>query len=208
MAETLDVVDSGGKPAGRVALPEAVFGYPVKGHLLHEAVTASLANRRRGTAATKTRARVSGGGKKPWRQKGTGRARAGSSRNPLWRHGGTTFGPQPRDYTVELPRKARRNALKSALADKHALGRLVVVSELTLAEAKTKAAAALLAALKVAPSALLVDGAGNDALFRAMRNLPRSRAVAVGALNATEILRHEWLVLSQAAFASLMERFQ
>jgi large subunit ribosomal protein L4 len=128
----------------------AVFGRVGDNSLLHEAVRMQLANRRRGNAATKTKGFISGGGKKPWRQKGTGRARAGSTRSPLWRHGGTIFGPQPRDYSYKMPKKAWRHALCLALSDRAKNGKLVVVESLELAEPKTKTANAFLGALGVA----------------------------------------------------------
>src|SRR2546426_8933313 len=123
---TLAVVSQSRAPVGQVEVPAAVVAGPVREHLLHEAVRSQLAARRAGTAATKTRGLVSGGGKKPWRQKGTGRARAGSIRSPLWAGGGTIFGPQPRDYTYRLPKSARQAALRAALAARHAAGKLLV----------------------------------------------------------------------------------
>ena len=123
----VQVLDQSGNPVREMDLPEEVFSYPVKDHLIYEAVVNYLANQRQGTACTKTRGEVSGGGRKPWRQKGTGRARAGSIRSPLWRHGGTVFGPKPRDYSYSIPRKAKKNALKSALATKLAEKQLLVV---------------------------------------------------------------------------------
>jgi len=203
----LNVLDTSGKKTAEVELPAGVFDYPAKGHLVHEAVVGFRANQRRGTAATKTRGLVSGGGRKPWRQKGTGRARAGSTRSPLWRKGGTVFGPLPRDYRQELPKQARRNALRSALADKYAAERLVVYDALELKEPKTKAAAELLRTLKL-DSALLVDDRSNRNLFLAMRNLPRVKAVDAGLLNVFDVLNHTWLVFSRRAFAAVMERLK
>jgi large subunit ribosomal protein L4 len=203
----LQVIDRSGKPSAEVDLPESVFSYPEKGHLVYEAVVSQLANRRQGTAATKTRSEVRGGGRKPWRQKGTGRARVGSVRSPLWKKGGTVFGPQPRDYGTELPKKARRNALKSVLAGKLAEGKLLVVDGLELNEPKTKEALALLKAFNL-DSALLVDVAGNTNLFLSVRNLPKVKAVEVGALGITDVLAHSWLVFSRRAFESAMERLK
>jgi len=203
----LQVFDRSGKPAAEVELLDSVFAYPEKGHLVYEAVVNYLANQRQGTAGTKTRAEVSGGGKKPWRQKGTGRARVGSTRSPLWRKGGTVFGPQPRDYSYELPKKARRNALRSALSQKLAAGLVLVLSELDLKEPKTKEAAALLKAFHL-DSALFVDGAENKNLFLAVRNLPRAKAVEVRTLNVYDVLNHKWLVFSQRALESAMERLK
>ncbi len=203
----LQVFDTSGKQAAEVSLPAGVFAYPDKGHLVYEAVVNFQANQRQGTAATKTRAMVSGGGKKPWRQKGTGRARAGSTRSPLWRKGGTTFGPQPRDYSYELPKKARRNALRSVLSRKLADGRILVLSAFDIKEPKTREAAALLKTFNL-DSALLVEGGENANLYRAVRNLPRVKAVDVRSLNAVDVLDHDWLVFSRRALESAMERLK
>jgi large subunit ribosomal protein L4 len=203
----LQVFDRSGNPAAEMELTDSVFAYPEKGHLVYEAVRSYRANQRQGTAATKTRAEVRGGGKKPWRQKGTGRARVGSIRSPLWKKGGTVFGPQPRDYSYELPKKARRNALRSALSRKLADGLILVLSELELKEPKTKEAAALLKAFHL-DTALFVDGAENTNLFRAVRNLPRAKAVDVRTLNIYDVLNYKWLVFSQRALESAMERLK
>ena len=203
----VQIIDRKGKPSAEMDLPDSVFSYPEKGHLVYEAVISHLANRRRGTAATKTRGAVSGGGKKPWRQKGTGRARAGSTRSPLWRKGGTVFGPQPRDYSIELPKKARRNALRSVLARKLADKQLLVVEGLEVKEPKTREALALLKNLGL-DSALLVDVHENTNLFLSVRNLPKFKAVDVGSLNITDVLAHKWLVFSRRAVESAMERLK
>jgi large subunit ribosomal protein L4 len=203
----LDVLDKGGKTARSVELPEGVFSYPAKDHLIYEAVINYQANQRRGTAATKTRSLVRGGGKKPWRQKGTGRARAGSSRSPLWKKGATTFGPKPKDYSYEIPKKARRNALKSALSMRLKANRILVLEDLSLAEAKTKAAAAWLKGLKV-DSALIVEGAGNRNLYLALRNIPKVKAVDPLRLNVYDVLDHKWLVFSEQALTSVVERLK
>jgi large subunit ribosomal protein L4 len=203
----LQVFDQSGKPAAEVDMPESVFAYPDKGHLVYEAVVNYQANQRQGTAATKTRAKVAGGGRKPWRQKGTGRARAGSTRSPLWRKGGTVFGPQPRDYSYELPKKARRNALRSVLSRKLADSLILVLSEIDIKEPKTKEAAALLKAFHI-DSALLVDSHENTNLFLSVRNLPKVKAVDVRTLNVYDVLNHKWLVFSQRALESAMERLK
>src|SRR5438477_3394405 len=153
----IDVVNTENKKVGSVDLSDDVFGGRVKTDLIHESVVRANAAERRGTHATKTRAMVSGSGKKPWRQKGTGRARVGEIRNPLWRKGGTVFGPQPRSYAYTLPKKVERGALRAALAQKIQQGDLLVVDALGLSEAKTKAAAELLARLGVSGKAVLVD---------------------------------------------------
>src|SRR5215468_3332978 len=157
MAEptTVPVVNQSKEPAGEITLPAGVFDGPVRRHLLYEVVNMQRANRRAGTASTKTRGEVRGGGKKPWRQKGTGRARAGSSRSPLWVGGATIFGPQPRDYSYRLPASARKAALRSALAAKLRDGQLLVVDRLAIEEPKTRLLAKLLSDLQV-KSALIV----------------------------------------------------
>src|SRR3989475_3703117 len=157
-----DVVDSQNKKVGSVDVRDDVFGGRVNTDLIWEAVVHENAAARRGTHQTKNRANVSGSGKKPWRQKGTGRARIGSIRNPLWRHGGTVFGPQPRSYDFALPKRVRRGALRAALAQKLKDGTLVVVDALSAGEVKTKAAAALLARLGVTGKVVLVDVALDD----------------------------------------------
>jgi large subunit ribosomal protein L4 len=192
---------------GEVDVPAAVVAGPVREHLLHAMVRSQLASRRAGTAATKTRGFVSGGGKKPWRQKGTGRARAGSIRSPLWAGGATIFGPQPRDYSYRLPKSARRAALRSALAARHADGKLVVVDELRLAEAKTKRMAECLGTLGLGgASVLVVLAEANEAIERASRNLPRVKVLRVGGLNVYDVLGHEHLVLTRAALERIAAR--
>jgi large subunit ribosomal protein L4 len=193
--EKAQVINRNGQAVGSVELPESVFGYPVKGHLIY------------GTAATKTRAQVSGSNRKPWRQKGTGRARAGATRSPLWRHGGTTFGPQPKSFATALPKEARKNSLRSALAGKRADGRILIVDDLALASAKTREAAALLKGLSVG-SALVVDAGTNAPLFTALRNVPRTKALSWERLGTRDVLAYEWLVISRPAFISLMEKLQ
>ena len=203
----LDIIDRDGRSAAQEDLPEEDFTPAAKDHLIYEDVITYQTNKRQGTAATKTRAFVRGGGKKPWRQKGTGRARVGSIRSPLWRKGGTVFGPQPRDYSSELPKKAKRGALRSALAHKLAAGELIVASELDVKEPKTKEAVALLKAFKL-DSALLVDLHDNATLFLAVRNLPRVKAVDVSGLNIYDVLAHKRLVFSRRAFEAVLEKLK
>jgi large subunit ribosomal protein L4 len=202
----LPILDTDGRTAREIDLPEGLFSYPVKTHLIYEAVVNYRANQRRGTAATKTRAMVSGGGRKPWRQKGTGRARAGSNRSPLWRKGGTTFGPQPRDYSYAMPKKARRNALQSALTQKFEEQNLMIVETLEFKEPKTRDAVRLLKALNLS-SALLVDNQDNTNLFLAVRNVPGVKAVDPGRINIYDVLNHTGLVFSQRAFEFLREKW-
>ncbi len=201
----LPMLDREGKVNGEVSVPDSVFAYPVKKHILYEVTVNYLANQRQGTVSTKTRGEVSGSNRKPWRQKGTGRARVGSIRSPLWRKGGTIFGPKPRDYSYELPQAVKRNALKSALALRFGEKRILLVDDLNLPQPKTKEGAKLLQALQV-DSALVVDLAENKNLFLAFRNLPRAKAIDPQRLNAWEVLRYKWLIISQRAFDSLMTR--
>lgn len=203
----VQVLDNSGKSLKEISVPAEVFSAPVKEHLLWEAVRNHRANQRRGTAATKTRSAVSGGGRKPWRQKGTGRARAGSNRSPLWRGGGTTFGPQPRDYSYRMPRKAKRAALKSALAMKLADKQLLVMDSLEFTEPKTKQAVGLLKKLELT-SALVVDSHENRNLVLAMRNIPRVKTVDFNQLNVYDVLNYKGLVFSKRAFDSLMEKLK
>jgi len=206
MAKT-QILDKTGKVKAEVELPAGIFEAPVHEHLLYEAAVNHLANRRRGTATTKTRAEVSGSNRKPWRQKGTGRARAGATRSPLWRKGGTTFGPRPKNYGYALPKAAKAEALRSAVASRQAAGRLLIVEDLKLSAPRTRDAAALLKALKVG-SALIVDDHGNEALFIATRNLPGIKAIDWRLVNTHDVLRYEWLVLSRQAFESLVEKLK
>ena len=201
------VLDKNGNPTGEIDLPAEVFAGPVNAHLLYEATLNFRANQRRGTATTKTRAEVSGSNRKPWRQKGTGRARAGATRSPLWRKGGTTFGPRPKDYGYALPKEIKMGALRSALAAKQADQAILIVNDLTLAAAKTKDAALLLKGLKV-DNALVVDVHENAALFTAMRNIPRVKAVDWRRVNTHDVLNYKWLVLSRQAFESLVEKLK
>ncbi len=203
----LPVLNQEGKVRGEINLPESIFSYPVKKHILYEAVVNYLANQRQGTASTKTRGEVSGSNRKPWRQKGTGRARAGSIRSPLWRKGGTVFGPKPRDYSYEIPKQVKKNALKSALALRYREKKLLLVDDLSFQQSKTKNAVELLKQLQV-DSALVVDLADNRNLFLAMRNLPQAKAVDARCLNVYDILKYKWLVISQRAFDTLISRFE
>jgi large subunit ribosomal protein L4 len=203
---TVAVVSQSRAHVGDLEVPAVVVAGPVREHLLHEAVKSQLASRRGGTAAAKTRHFVRGGGKKPWRQKGTGRARAGSSRSPLWRGGAVIFPPQPRDYSYRLPRSARQAALRAALAARHAEGKLVVVDRLELAEPKTKRMIECLAGLGVDGSALLVLAAADDAVQRAARNLPHVKVIQTAGLNVYDVLGHATLVMTRAAMEQVAAR--
>jgi large subunit ribosomal protein L4 len=186
-------------------LDEQIFGVKARPHLLHQAVVMQLRNRRAGTAATKSKGFVRGGGRKPWRQKGTGRARAGSIRSPIWVGGGTIFGPQPRDYSFRMPRKARREALLSALSLKKQEGKLIVLDKLELEEAKTKLMARALAELNV-QSALIVVSQPDERIERSARNLTKIKVLRVEGLNVYDLLRYDHLILMEGALKLLQER--
>jgi large subunit ribosomal protein L4 len=207
MAEptTVPVVNQAKEPAGEITLPAGVFDGPVRRHLLYEVVNMQRANRRAGTAATKTRGEVRGGGKKPWRQKGTGRARAGSTRSPIWVGGATIFGPRPRDYSYRLPDSARRSALRSALAMKVREGQLMVVEAIEIPDGKTKSVVQMLATLGL-DSALIVIEAADPMLERAARNLPGVKVLRAAGANVEDILRYQRLVLTRAAVTALSGR--
>lgn len=186
-------------------LNEAIFGAKTRSHLLHQTVVMQLANRRGGNAATKSKGWVRGGGKKPWRQKGTGRARSGSIRSPIWVGGGTVFGPTPRDYSYRLPRQARRAALLSALSLKNRDGKIIVVDKFELEAAKTKIMVEALAQLKVA-SALIVIAQPDVNVERSARNLPSVKVLRVEGLNVYDLLRYDHLVLTESALRLMEER--
>jgi len=202
---TVDVVNQQNEKVGSVDLRDDVFGGRIKTDLIHESVVRANAADRRGTHATKTRAMVSGSGKKPWRQKGTGRARVGEIRNPLWRKGGTTFGPQPRSYDYRLPRKVEKGALRAALAQKLRDGDVVVVDALSVGEIKTKAAAEMLLRLGVERRALLVDVKPEDKLTLSVRNLAVIRLLPSNQVSARDVMNARRVVLTQAALEKLQD---
>ena len=201
----LNIQNSEGKTVDTIELNDEVFGGRVKADLIWASVVQENASERRGTHATKNRALVSGSGKKPWRQKGTGRARVGSSRTPLWRHGGTVFGPQPRSYAYSMPKKVEIGALRAALAAKMQAGEVVVVEALTAGEIKTKAAAELLKRLGVTGKAVLVDVAVDDNLSRSVRNIPGVSLVASGRLTARSVIDAGRVVATKSAIEKLQE---
>jgi len=200
----VEVVDKENNPVGKTELPDEIFGVEVNKALLHEVVLNHLANKRQGTATTKTRGLVSGGGRKPYRQKGTGRARAGSIRSPLWRGGGTVFGPQPRDYSYKLPKKKKWLALSSALAAKLSDGEIIVIDDLSINEPKTKAVKGLLKNLGL-KNVLMVIPERDETLELAARNIPRVDVARVKELNVYSILVHEKLLISQNAIEKMKE---
>ncbi len=205
MALQIEVRNQKNDPVHKMDLSEEVFAYPLRIPLIHEAVRHFLAMGRRGNASTKTRGEVRGSGRKPWKQKKTGRARVGSIRSPIWRGGGTTFGPQPRKYGFRLPRKMRRNALRSVLSEKLREGRLLVTEDLSLPEPKTRRLVELLEGIEMQGSVLIVDRQDNRNLLLAARNHPRCKAVAFSRVNVYDLLAHESLVISEAALGSLTE---
>ena len=202
---TVDVVNSQNEKVGSLDLRDDLFGGRIKTDLIHESVVRANAAERRGTHATKTRAMVSGSGKKPWRQKGTGRARVGEIRNPLWRKGGTTFGPQPRSYDYQIPKKVEKGALRAALAQKLRDGEVIVVDALSVADIKTKPAAEMLRRLGVEGKALLVDTQPEDKLTLSVRNIEGVRILPSNRISARDIMNTRRVVLTRAALEKLQE---
>lgn len=202
---TIDVVNLRNEKVGEIELADTVFAVEVNQNLLWESVRHHLARRRSGSAKTKTRHEVAGSGKKLWRQKGTGRARMGSIRSPLWRHGGTTHGPQPRSYDYRIPKKMLQGALRSALTAKLRDGEMKVVSEFALADHRTKSMAAALRALEVHKSVLVVDGEDNRSLSLGSRNLPGVKLVQPHEVTTYDLLNHDRVLFSEAAAKKLSE---
>jgi large subunit ribosomal protein L4 len=202
---TVDVVDLSNQKVGEVDLADAVFGAEINKALLYEAVRHSQAALRSGTVATKVRGSVAGSGKKLWKQKGTGRARIGSIRSPIWRHGGTVHGPQPRDYSYNLPRKMQLGALRSALSAKLRDGELKVVNEFAFQDHKTKGVRLALNKLEMKKSVLVVDTGENKNLKLGTRNLDGVTLMATREVSVYELLKHHHVLLSQAAAAKLSE---
>ncbi len=201
---TVQVYDITGKQAGQLELSENTFGQPVNKFAMHEVVKAYLANRRQGTQSALTRAEVRGGGIKPWRQKGTGRARQGSTRSPQWRHGGVVFAPKPRDYTIRVNKKVKRIAMKSALSSKVNDNEVIVFNELNIAAPKTKEMVKALAAVK-ADRALIVLDQPNELVERAARNIAGVKTTLVGTLNVYEILKYDKLILTEGSAKKIEE---
>ncbi len=202
----LDVRNWENNVVGEIDVPDDVLAYPTRPHLVYEVVKAYLAGLRRGTHATKTRALVSGGGKKPWKQKGTGRARVGSSRSPLWRHGGTTFGPQPRSYGMKVNVKAKKNALRSVLTERHSQGRLWVLESLDVETYRTKDVMTRMTALGLGGSKVLfVDSYDNLNLMLATRNRRELGTADALHVNVYQVLDAQQVVFSRRALAQLAE---
>ena len=200
----VSVYNMEGKEVGTIDLNDAIFGVEVNEHLVHMAVVQQLANNRQGTQKAKTRSEVSGGGRKPWRQKGTGHARQGSTRSPQWTGGGVVFAPTPRDYSFKLNKKEKRAALKSALSSRVADGKLIVVDELKFDEIKTKKFAAVMENLKVSKALVVLDKMDENVILSA-RNIPDVNTAQVGNINVYDILKGDTLVLTKDAVAKIEE---
>ena len=208
MANTLPVLTKGGQKNGEVTLPEGLFGIEPNEPVMHEAVRAYLANQRSGTASSKGRSDVRGGGRKPWRQKGTGRARIGSTRVSHWTGGGLAFGPQPRDFSMKLPKKIKRLALKSALSSKAAGDEIKILENFKLSEVSTKEMAGLLKAIGVGgEKTLLVIREGNRELFLSARNIPNLRVSLARELTTYNLLWAATIVMTQNALETVEEVF-
>ena len=202
-----DVLDMNGKKVSTVELSDAVFGITPNEKVMHAAVVNFLANQRQGTQSTKTRSEVSGGGRKPWRQKGTGRARQGSIRAPQWTHGGIALGPKPRDYSYRLNKKVKRLAMVSALSAKAQAGEMVVIDKIEAAEYKTKTVAAMLKAVDATKKALIVTPAVDEKLVKSAANLAGVSTTVVGQINTYAVLNGGKLVISADAAKKLEEVF-
>ena len=193
-----------GKEVGTIDLNDAVFGVEVNEHLVHMAVVNQLANNRQGTQKAKTRSEVSGGGRKPWRQKGTGHARQGSTRAPQWTGGGVVFAPVPRDYSFKLNKKVKRLALQSALSTKAAEGKIIVLDDLSLTEVKTKEMAKVLANIKCGKALIVMDGSNTNVMLSA-RNIPEVKTASVSTINVYDLLKYNTLVVTKDAVAKIEE---
>ncbi len=200
----IDVFDMSGAKVSTMDLADSIFCVKVNEAAMHMAVTNYLANQRQGTQSALTRAEVSGGGIKPWRQKGTGRARQGSTRAPQWTHGGIVFAPKPRDYRFSMNKKVKKLALLSAISSKLAEGKLIVLDKIDMEEYKTKAVVGMLDALKV-ENALIVNDVTNLFFVKSARNIPGVKAARVNTINTYEILKHDTLILTQDAVKKLEE---
>ena len=199
------VVDMTGNKVGTIDLSDAIFGIAPNAVVMHAAVVNYLANQRQGTQSTLTRTEVSGGGKKPWRQKGTGHARQGSTRAPQWRHGGIVHAPKPRDYSYSLNKKVRKLALKSALSDKALGGNLIVLDEFKMDEYKTKTAAACLNAIGAGKKTLVVLDSNNPFAVKSIANIKGAKAAQVNTINTYDIINADTLVIVEGAVAKIEE---
>ncbi len=201
----MKVVDMAGKEVGEISLSDAVFGAEVNSAVLHIAVKSYLANQRQGTQSTKTRSEVSGGGKKPWKQKGTGHARQGSTRSPQWTHGGIALGPKPRSYRFEINKKVKRIALQSAFSSKVAGGDMIVVDNIATAEYKTKTMVNMLKALGSERKALVVLADNDATTIKSMANIPGVKTALVNTLNVYDVLNCDKFIVAKAAAEKMEE---
>lgn len=201
----VNVVNMLGEQVEEMELSESVFGVEVNQHVVYEAVKNQLANKRQGTQSTKTRAEVRGGGRKPWRQKGTGRARAGSSRSPIWTGGGVIFAPKPRDYSYKLPKKVRRLALKSVLTSKVQTGEMIVVDKIDLDQPKTKEMASFLEKIDADKKALIVMDEKNINVIKSAKNIPNVQTALVNTINVYDILKHNSFIITKEALKKVEE---
>ncbi|MCL0071846.1 50S ribosomal protein L4 [Peptococcaceae bacterium] len=199
------VYNINGGQVGEIELNDAVWGIEPNKYVLHQAVVMQLASRRLGTHATKTRGMVRGGGRKPWRQKGTGRARHGSIRSPIWRGGGTVFGPHPRKYGFSLPKKARRLAMKSALSSRVKSNDILVLDSLDMSVPKTKEMVKILSNLNIDKKALIVTAEYNESVFKSARNIPYVTQLKADKLNVYDVLNHQKLIITKDAVAKIEE---
>lgn len=203
----VNVLNIKGEQVGNIDLSEQIFGIDVNEHVVYEVVKNHLANKRQGTQSAKTRAEVSGGGKKPWRQKGTGRARQGSIRSPQWRGGGIVFAPKPRDYSYSLPKKVKRLALKSVLTSKVNDQELIVLDTLNLDEISTKQAKSILNNIKADKKAIVVINEGNDNVYKSFRNIAGVKVAVVENMNVYDLLKYNSLIMTQDAVKKTEEVF-
>ncbi len=207
MSSTARVVDQAGAVTGNVELPDSIFGIEPNEPVMHQALLRQLANARQGTSSTKTRSEVRGGGRKPWRQKGTGRARQGSTRSPQWEGGGVVFGPHPRSYRMDMPRKQRRLALRSALSAKAQDGGLVVLEAFTLEEPETRAVTTLLRSVDAGKRVLVVLGSHNEMLEKSARNIAEVQVTLAGNLSVRDLLIAETVIVTRDAIEHIEEAF-
>lgn len=203
----VNVLDIKGNNVGSIDLPESLFGVEMNEHAVYEVVKNQLANKRQGTHSAKTRGEVRGGGKKPWRQKGTGRARQGSIRSPQWRGGGVVFAPKPRDYSYAVPKKVRRVALKTLLTSKVVEEEIIVLNDLTLDSISTKNAKTILEAIKADKTVYIAVAEANENVYKSFRNIEGVEVVVVNNMNVYDLIRHNTLVITEAAVKKAEEVF-
>ena len=199
------LLNTKGEQVGEIELSDNIFGIEVRPDIMHRAVVNYLANQRLGTSSTLTRAEVAGGGRKPWRQKGTGRARHGSIRSPIWRKGGITFGPKPRAYKYKLPKKLKRLALKSALSSKVVENEIIVLEDLTMEAPKTKEMVQILSNVKADKKSLIVIASKDENVEKSARNIPGVKAINLNTLNVYDILNHDNLIMTKDAVMKVQE---